>query len=343
MTNPENQVKQDTQVTIQRGRHSKENPFVMISKQMLRDRDLSPRSKGILCYMLSLPDDWKTHPRQVAECLGVSKNMVYAALSEMIHLGYAAKTEQKNEKGCFSGVLYEFFEERVIKEKSTVSQKPDPENPDTEKRTLLIHTPKDTYLKDISNSLKVLPNAPVLANANEIEFSSISSASANQEAASLPAAPLHTASPIAASPTPPPAVTPAAEPAKRTRSPSDFPYKVKETAELMINAMVLIKPDYAPPRNLGAILTHVDFMIRLDNRNPDTLMDVFRWALADSFWADKMFKPNPAKYLREKFDQLQMKMNAKPPAPPKKERKFCPSSDDAKALEMMTEWRKNAV
>ena len=99
---------------------------------------------------------------------------------------------------------------------------------------------------------------------------------------------------------------------KSKREKSDFPPKVRDLGNQMINSLTRIKANYVPPKNLTAFLTEVEFMIRLDKRDPVEVLDVFNWAVADSFWADKMFKPNPAKYLREKYDQLEMKMKAKP-------------------------------
>jgi hypothetical protein len=127
---------------------------------------------------------------------------------------------------------------------------------------------------------------------------------------------------------------------KRVRAPSDFSPKVKEVGDSMINALVRSKPNYVPPRNLTAFLTHIDYLLRLDNRDVQLVVDVFSWALADAFWCDKMYKPNPAEYLRKQFDQLEMKMKVKPL---QKERKFSPSSNDARALEKMLEWEKGAL
>lgn len=127
---------------------------------------------------------------------------------------------------------------------------------------------------------------------------------------------------------------------KRTRTPSEFSPIVKQVADNMINALILHKPNYVPPRILAGFLTHVDYLLRLDKRDPSLAMDVFSWALSDSFWADKMYKPNPAEYLRKQFDQLEMKMKAKP-AP--KERKFAPCSNDQKAFEKMEEASKRAI
>ncbi len=134
--------------------------------------------------------------------------------------------------------------------------------------------------------------------------------------------------------------SPPLEKPKRTRTPPEFSTKVRALAESMIAAMIRTKPDYAPPKNLSPFMTHVDYMLRLDNRDPEKLMDVFCWALADHFWSDKMFKKNAAEYFREKYDQLDMKMNAKP-AP--KERKFAASSNDQAAIEKMEEMTKRAL
>ncbi len=127
---------------------------------------------------------------------------------------------------------------------------------------------------------------------------------------------------------------------KRTRTPSEFTPKVKEVADKMVNSLVAHKPNYVPPRSLANFLTHVDYLLRLDKRDPQLVLDVFNWALADSFWADKMYKPNPAEYLRKQFDQLEMKMSAKPAA---KDRRFAPSSNDAESLKKVEEWEKGAL
>lgn len=91
-----------------------------------------------------------------------------------------------------------------------------------------------------------------------------------------------------------------------------FSSQVKETGKQLIETLKQAKPDYVAPRNRTPIHTHLDFMIRLDKRTPQKILDVMRWALADDFWQSKMFKKNPAEYLRKQFDQLEMQMYAKP-------------------------------
>jgi hypothetical protein len=129
---------------------------------------------------------------------------------------------------------------------------------------------------------------------------------------------------------------------KPKREKKEYAPKVMEIGDQMIKSMTQIKPDYQPSRNANSLLNEVDFMLRLDNRDPVMVMDVLNWAIGDSFWADKMFKPNPAKYLREKFDQLEMKMKAKPLIF-ERERKFAPSSNDARALEILKQMNATAI
>ncbi len=122
---------------------------------------------------------------------------------------------------------------------------------------------------------------------------------------------------------------------KKLKTSSDFPDEVNELSTKLIQCLILNKPDYLPPKNMSPFLTHVDFILRIDKRDPQKVLNVFAWALADSFWSGNMYKPNPVEYLRKKFDQLDKKMNTKVPA---KERKFAPCSDDAKAL---ADWEAN--
>src|SRR4029077_4471139 len=113
-----NKIKKET---IRRAAHNKENPYAQISKKMLRDKLISPKSKGVLCYLLSLPSDWIVHPRQIAEDLNIGKDQVYWVLDELIREGYASKEIIKGEKGKFDSVRYEFSEDKNL---ITVSGKP---------------------------------------------------------------------------------------------------------------------------------------------------------------------------------------------------------------------------
>ena len=121
----------DNQPTIQRGRHDREHPYVIIARSSMQDPTISFKARGLLAYLLTMPDDWKTSVRQVAQANGVGKDQVYSALKELIEAGYAARIETKDEAGRFLTSVYEFYEEKRIQKKTTVSGNPDTEVPDT--------------------------------------------------------------------------------------------------------------------------------------------------------------------------------------------------------------------
>ena len=115
--------------------------------------------------------------------------------------------------------------------------------------------------------------------------------------------------------------------------------KLKNLAKEMVESVKKVKPD-AKLSPLNAILGSLDALTRLDGRSIPKIKDVFSWAISDGFWKSKLIKPNPAKYLREKFDGLEIQMLEKPG---KKERKFAPASRDDVALRNIQSMRKGAL
>lgn len=88
-----------------------------------------------------------------------------------------------------------------------------------------------------------------------------------------------------------------------------FNKEVTDLCESLLSEMRKVKPDYKFSKTQAhKWCEQVDLMLRLDKRDSMTILELLRWALGDNFWKPKLFKPNPAKYLREKFDQLEMQM-----------------------------------
>jgi hypothetical protein len=63
-------------------------------------------------------------------------------------------------------------------------------------------------------------------------------------------------------------------------------------------------PNFKKP-DLHTWALHIDYMIRIDKRNPDEIMDVTTWAQNDDFWQTNILS---TKKLRKQYDQLLMKM-----------------------------------
>lgn len=120
----------------------------------------------------------------------------------------------------------------------------------------------------------------------------------------------------------------------------EFSSEVKDLGKRMVAALNQANPHWLIPKNLFHIMSQIHKMITKENRKPVDIWQVFDWTINDHFWMDKISKPNPAKYLRDKFGQLAGKMNAKPE---KKERKFAPSSDQDAAMKQMEEFMARAI
>ncbi len=76
-------------------------------------------------------------------------------------------------------------------------------------------------------------------------------------------------------------------------------------AELFLNSIISQKPDFKKP-NLKTWGQHIDRMIRIDKRTPVSIEHVIRWVVHDPFWSANVLS---ARTLREKFDNLELKMH----------------------------------
>ncbi len=100
---------------------------------------------------------------------------------------------------------------------------------------------------------------------------------------------------------------------KKNKSISEFSPEIIETGNEILKILLQAKPNYKIPSNLFAFHTEISSMIRLDKRLPKRIFEVLTWSLSDPYHGPWMFNANPAKKLREKFDQLEMKMDIKIP------------------------------
>lgn len=277
-------------VTIQRGKHDKEHPYVMISKKMLRDPGLSAKSKGVLCYLLSLPDTWQAHPKQVAKSMGMGKDQIYSSLKELIKTGYATKKEIRKEKGRFGSILYEFYEDKLpeelrFKENITVSGNPDTVGSNDDSPYPGFPDAENPPLKNKDSRDNRIPKTPPIPPQKESAKAVVAKATEIKN------------------PKP-----------TKTKSQNNFSPQVEELTEKMIESLKGVNPDWIEkPTTASAMSAQAELMIEKDKRDPRRILAVFMWTIFDSFWMDKISKPNPAKYLRDNFAQLAAKMDAKPP------------------------------
>ena len=62
--------------------------YVLISRKMFQDKRLSPKAKGVLGFMYSDRNYWKTTRDVLMKQLHVGKYVVQGALDELVDFGY---------------------------------------------------------------------------------------------------------------------------------------------------------------------------------------------------------------------------------------------------------------
>lgn len=77
----------------------KESNFVLVDTGYVRNPNLSAKAKGVLTYILSLPDDWVLYKSELPKHFTDGKDSIRGALKELEAHGYLTQEEQRDEKG----------------------------------------------------------------------------------------------------------------------------------------------------------------------------------------------------------------------------------------------------
>lgn len=285
------------------------NNFTIIPNELLRNENLTPQCRWFICYLLSNNKNWKIRVDQVQKHLsshrGYGDAGVYKLFKEAIRYGYMKRIDifHKHENGKIKGKISKY---------------------------LISSTPK-YLISEVSNSEtseREISQTETIKNTKTKEYQ-------KREENNIPPlkVPMEPIAPDGASPPP-------ASSEKRKKNSFLPSEEAKELAEEMAKELEKASDQYRRPSSLTNMAIEIQTMITKEAREVKTIFDVFCWALHDSFWKDKLFKPNPAKYLRDKFMQLHAKMTA---PKPQEKRRFAPSSNSAEALKTLQRMNATAL
>jgi len=96
--------------------------FVVMDQRAVEDDRLSWAARGLLCYLLSRPDDWKVLVNDLRKRGNLGRDGIYRLLRELRTLGYAHFQRLRDKHGRIRGGTY------LIRE---IADSPDPGLPDT--------------------------------------------------------------------------------------------------------------------------------------------------------------------------------------------------------------------
>lgn len=121
--------------SIFRVQKNKDNPYVMLNKEFLNNQDLSLKAKGLLAYLLSLPDDWQIYESEIVKHHSDGKDSLRSAIKELIDSGYILRERIRNEKGQLQGSNYLVYEVPTYSGKSNIGKPATTNNNITNKQT----------------------------------------------------------------------------------------------------------------------------------------------------------------------------------------------------------------
>jgi hypothetical protein len=96
--------------------------YTVLSNYHFKEKKMSLKAKGLLSLMLSLPDSWNYSISGLVALSKDGKDSVMSALTELEKFGYLIRVRITNDKGQFSGIEYNIYEEPQVKNPITEKQ-----------------------------------------------------------------------------------------------------------------------------------------------------------------------------------------------------------------------------
>lgn len=132
-------------------RKVKKTDFTVIDNSIFKNKKLSLKGKGMICTMLSLPEDWQFSEDGLTGLSNDGKASIRSTLKELMELGYLKRERARDEKGILRDYIYTIFEVPTFDNQKQDS-KPNCDYPTLEKSTLENrNTYKELINKELNN------------------------------------------------------------------------------------------------------------------------------------------------------------------------------------------------
>ena len=124
--------------TVLRKPHDKEHPYVVVSKTVFEEPNVTWKAKGLMGYLLSRPDDWTVRMGDLVKRSRDGMASVRTTVNELIDHGYMTRERIQTDHGWFQWTI-EVYETPIAPSTENPSMdKPSMDNPQVEDRTLVI-------------------------------------------------------------------------------------------------------------------------------------------------------------------------------------------------------------
>ena len=88
--------------------------YSVVHNELIEDRRLSFKARGILIYLLSKPDHWRTSMAQLASVSPEGIHAVRTGMKELETLGYIKRLRKQNSAGQWSMTTIVFDQPQAV-------------------------------------------------------------------------------------------------------------------------------------------------------------------------------------------------------------------------------------
>lgn len=153
------------------------NNYTIVDNDIFKDKRLSCRDLGLLCQLLSLPDNWNFNIAGIASLHTDGEDSIKSGLKKLEEFGYLTRKQARNESGTFSGYDYliyqnpldnedfqRYAENRKTDNRITENQKTDDDSPSGENPLAVKPLAVNPSAEKPSTDKPTADNRPLLSN-----------------------------------------------------------------------------------------------------------------------------------------------------------------------------------
>ncbi|QND60364.1 helix-turn-helix domain-containing protein [Mesorhizobium huakuii] len=105
--------------------------FAIIPNAVAEDYRLSFEARGLLCYLLAKPNDWRVEVSDIMQSGGIGRDKAYRLLKELRETGYIELVQKRNAFNHITEHQYVVYD-RAVPSEFLLPEKPEVDNPLTE-------------------------------------------------------------------------------------------------------------------------------------------------------------------------------------------------------------------
>jgi len=118
----------NSKISVYRLPKDSDNRFAMVDRRFLSDDHLSWEAKGLLVYLLSMPNDWSFHPKEIRTHGPAGRDKFSRMLRELECAGYIRRSKWRDASGKWRWA-WEVFESPELSESAYFEEFTETENP----------------------------------------------------------------------------------------------------------------------------------------------------------------------------------------------------------------------